>query len=74
MEYEIYSSMNKPLVFLGFSLQHVLIVLFFPPLAFPGINLLEMDFKRDDWAVNVIVHQTNIPRNVRNRTIALCCI
>lgn len=54
----------------------MLIVLFLPPLTFPGTNLLEMDFKRDDWAVNVIVHQTTsyIPGNVCNRTIALYCI
>lgn len=73
MECEIQSGMNKPVVFWVFSLQHVLIVLFFPPLAFPGINLLEMDFKRDNWAVNVIVHQTT-SQGICNRTIALYCI
>lgn len=51
----------------------MLIVLFFPPLAFPGINLLEMDFKRDNWAVNVIVHQTT-SQGICNRTITLYCI
>lgn len=52
MEYEIQLSMNKPIVlwfvFMFFSPAHVLIVLFFPPLVFPGINLFEMDFKTED--------------------------
>lgn len=72
MENEIHLSMNKPVVF--FSPAHVLIVPFFPPLAFPGINLVKMDFKTEDRAVNVMVHQTGILGNVWNRTRALYCI
>jgi len=52
MEYEIHLIMNKPVVWVLFCLQHVLIVLFFPPLAFTGINIVEMDFKTQDWAVS----------------------
>jgi len=33
-----------------------------------------MDFKTEDRAVNVIVHQTNIPGNVCNRTRVIYCI
>lgn len=74
MEYEIQLSMNKPAVLWVFFLQHVSIGLFFPPFAFPWIHLVDMDFKTEDWAVNVTVHPINIPGNVCNRTRALYCI